>query len=60
MLHSVYRQKVLMVLQKAQIASISKQDVNAGKGLSRLGVLLGLHPFPLVDKLHATGERFGS
>jgi hypothetical protein len=51
---------MLMVLQKAQIAFISKQVVIAGEGSFTLGVLLSLHPLSLVDMLHAIGGRFGS
>jgi hypothetical protein len=58
MLCSFYKQRVSIELQKTQVTTISKQAFTIGEGFSRLGVLLGLLPFSLIDMLHANGERF--
>jgi len=34
--------------------------INAGEGLSRIGILWGLPPLSLVDMLHGTGGGFHS
>ncbi len=60
MLLSFYRQRMLVALQRAQAASISRHIVIVRKASSKLGVLLNLSPLSLVDLFHVTGGRFGS
>jgi hypothetical protein len=40
------------------ITSISRRAVVAWEGFSKLGVIWGLSPLPLVDLLHVTGGGF--
>jgi hypothetical protein len=47
-LHTFYRQRVLVALQRTHAASISRWAVIAGKGFSRLEALLGLPPWAVI------------
>ncbi len=49
-----------MALQRVQATYLSKWVVIAGEGSSRLGVLLGLPPFFLINMLHATSGGFST
>jgi hypothetical protein len=59
-LHSFYRHRVSVALQRVQATYLSKWVVIAGEGSSRLGVLLGLPPFFLINMLHATSGGFST
>jgi hypothetical protein len=57
----IYRQKVLVALQKAQATSVLSQAVAAREcSSSRLGALSSLPPLSLVDMLHAIAGGFNT
>jgi hypothetical protein len=49
-----------MALQRAQVASILRWVLIAGKGCSKLGVLSGLPTLSLVNMFHVTNGGFGT
>jgi hypothetical protein len=55
-----YRQKVLVVLQHAQVVSILKHAGAIGEGSSKLGILSGGPPLSLFDMLLATKVGLGT
>jgi hypothetical protein len=60
-IRSFYRYKVLVVLQRIQVATILHWAiVTIGKASSKLGVLLGFSPISLHDLFHAIGDGFKS
>jgi hypothetical protein len=59
-LHSFYKERVSMALQRVQADSISRWAVTAREGSFRLGFLSSLPPVSLVDMLYATGGGFSS
>ncbi len=59
-LHTFYRLKVLVMLQREHMVSILKHVVTTGESSSRLGVLLGSPSLSLLDMLLVTGEGSGT
>jgi hypothetical protein len=59
-LRSFYKQKVLVMLQRAQMVSILKCDVTIGEGSFRLGVLSWGPPLSLFDMLLVPGKGLGT
>jgi hypothetical protein len=59
-LHSFYRQRMSMALQKTQAASILRRAIITREGSSRLGILSSLPSLFLVDMLHATNGSFST
>jgi hypothetical protein len=58
-LPSIYRQRMLMALQRTHATSIPRWAVIAREIFSRLEALSGLPPLSLVDMLRVTGGRLG-
>jgi hypothetical protein len=59
-LHSFYKHKVSMALQRAQATYISNRVVIVGEGSFRLGVLTSLSTLFFINMLHGTSGGFNT
>jgi len=59
-LHTSYKHRVLVALQRAQTICILKHVIVVSEGLSRLGVFLGGSPLSLFDMLLTTRGGSGT